>query len=153
MSIATFTLTLFVRQVFITWVYMYRPGCVPMIVFIWMCTPEWEHMYVLTKMCTLECTDVDMYTCMYWHCCVVSCMQVLELYILQCDISKRIVICIAIFSLISLPTWFTLVSLFGAEKLRWKRCWICQTRHKALLLCWRFENYVFNIVKCVSHFI
>ena len=66
-------------------------------------------------------------------------------WILLCNISKRIAICIAIFSLISLPTWFTLVSFLCAEKLWWKRytwCWICQTRHIALLLCWRFENYV-----------
>lgn len=41
-------------------------------------------------MYTHDCTDMDMYTCMYWHCCVymydltricTHCMQILELYI------------------------------------------------------------------------
>ena len=122
-----------------------------------MCTHDCIYLDVYTWMRTHVCIDLDVYTWVYWRgyvhmyvltllCCVMyASTRAVHRWILQCHISKRIAICIAIFSLISPLTWFTLVSFFCAEKLWWKRytwCWICQTRHIALLLCWRFENYV-----------
>lgn len=113
-----------------------------------MCTHDCIYLDVYTWMRTHVCIDLDVYTWVYWrltwicvhmHVCtdivVYTCIiwpgyvhmyastRAVNCWILQSNIPKCIAICIAIFSLISPSTWFTLYIYSSFALLEvWKLC-------------------------------
>ena len=133
-----------------------------------MCTHDCIYLDVYTWIRTHVCIDLDVYTWVYWHgyvnmyvltllCCVMyASTRAVHRWILQCDTSKRIAICIAIFSLISPLTWFTLVSFFLCRKTLMKKIHLMLNMsdttysYFALLEIWKLCLSVWNGHRNVS---